>query len=52
MYYNPTIKSKLDLSSYDFPKYAIDYLNYLRVEQNLAPGTIVTYANSIQAFLR
>lgn len=52
MYYNPTTKSKLDLSSYDFPKYAIDYLNYLRVEKNLAPGTIVTYANSIQAFLR
>ena len=52
MYYNPSSKSKLDLSSYDFPKYATNYLNYLRVERNLAPGTIVTYANSIQTFLR
>ena len=52
MYYNPSSKSKLDLSSYDFPKYATNYLNYLRVERNLAPGTIVTYANTLQTFLR
>lgn len=51
MYYNPSTSAKLDLHSYNFPKYAVDYLNYLRVERNLAPGTIVTYANSIQTFL-
>lgn len=51
MYYNPS-SSKLDLNSYEFPKYAVGYLNYLRVERNLAPGTIVTYANTLQTFLR
>ena len=52
MYYNPSSSSKLDLNSYEFPKYAVGYLNYLRVERNLAPGTIVTYANTLQTFLR
>ena len=53
MYYNPQKNgNKIDLSLYRFPQYVINYLNYLQVERNLAPGTIVNYANTIQTFLR
>lgn len=52
MYYNPVETSKIDVAKYGFPQYAENYLNYLRVELNLAPGSIVNYANTIQTFLR
>ena len=50
--YNPIGTAKIDTAKYGFPDYANNYLNYLRVELNLAPGSIVTYANTIQTFLR
>ena len=55
MYYNPISTSNIksyNFAEYHFPKYVVGYLNYLRVERNLAPGTIVNYANTIQTFLR
>lgn len=52
MYYNPVGTTKIDTAKYCFPRYAENYLNFLRVELNLAPGSIVNYANTIQTFLR
>lgn len=52
MNYDPINKQKIDLNETDFPAFAKNYLNYLRVERNLAPGTIANYAMTIQTFLR
>lgn len=52
MYYNTTSSTKIDYKNIGLPKFAVNYIHYLQVERNLAPGTVNTYATTIQTFLR
>lgn len=52
MYFNNLSNKQPDYSLLSFPKFVVDWLNYLRVEKNLAPSTVANYATAAQTFLR
>ena len=52
LYYNYLTSGKPEFESYEFPRYIINWLEYLQSEKGLAKSTCVNYANAIQTFLR
>ena len=52
IYYNPTKPDSLDIKGFELPAFANQYLQFLLIEKNMAPGTIFNYAVSLRTFLR
>lgn len=51
-YYNPAKPDSLDIKSFGLPAFVNQYLQFLLIEKNMAPGTIFNYAVSLRTFLR
>ena len=52
MYYNPAKPNSLKIKDFGLPQFANQYLQFLLIEKNMAPGTIFNYAVSLRTFLR
>ena len=52
IYYNPSKPNSLKIKDFGLPPFVNQYLQFLLIEKNMAPGTIFNYAVSLRTFLR